>query len=267
MPHAAGRHVVPGLLVDVVGHGQHLQAAALQRREEVVDVLPAHHVGDGVLRARRPGRVSRTQPAVGRRFPPGTCVCRSRRRPACGVRFALANVGRVGLHGQAVPRRGPELVEIRVAIAAGLRADELGRARAPRQSEKRASGTLSDRLLRRGLPATRRQQDRTDHGDGDEAESTHVRQGSDISRKGAKAKIDPASSAFASAWAFLSPVPPPCPLSSSKHTRAAILQWSFYFFGRTTNEHLAWWHSLRSLMQSKPKGSSTRRYSTSQWRQ
>ena len=31
MPHAAGRHVVPGLLVDVVGQGQHLQAAAVQR--------------------------------------------------------------------------------------------------------------------------------------------------------------------------------------------------------------------------------------------
>ncbi len=33
MPHAAGRHVVPGLLVDVVGHGQHLQSAAIQRRQ------------------------------------------------------------------------------------------------------------------------------------------------------------------------------------------------------------------------------------------
>ena len=35
-------------LVDVVRHGQHLQAAAVQRREEVVDVLAAHHVDDGV---------------------------------------------------------------------------------------------------------------------------------------------------------------------------------------------------------------------------
>ena len=49
MPHAAGRHVVPFFLVHVVGHGQHLQPAAIQRGEKVIDILAAHHVVDRVF--------------------------------------------------------------------------------------------------------------------------------------------------------------------------------------------------------------------------
>ena len=120
MPHAAGRHVVPRLLVDVVGQGQHLQAAAIQGREEVIDVLSAHHVGDRILASSPPGRfLERARP---RRSPRGTCVCRSTTSPCCGRQVRLGKRRGVRLHGQAVPRGGPELVELLVAILAGLRA-------------------------------------------------------------------------------------------------------------------------------------------------
>ena len=72
MPHATGRHVVPGFLVDVVCQGQHLQAAAIQRRKKVIDVLPAHDVDDGYLRSPSGRFLERSRPL--RRSPHGTCV-------------------------------------------------------------------------------------------------------------------------------------------------------------------------------------------------
>ena len=48
VPHAAGRRVVPGLFVHIVGHWQDLQAPLGHLREEIVGVLAAHDVGDGI---------------------------------------------------------------------------------------------------------------------------------------------------------------------------------------------------------------------------
>ena len=49
VPDAAGRGVVPRLLVDIVGNRQDLEPAALERGEEVVDVLASQDMGERVL--------------------------------------------------------------------------------------------------------------------------------------------------------------------------------------------------------------------------
>ena len=122
MPHAAGRHVVPGLFVNVIGQRKHLEAAAGHGREQVIDVLPAHHVDDGELalairplfpHAARPGPDFHPVPAVA----DGNVAL-------LGRELGAGELRRVGLHGQAVPRGRPELVEIRMAVLAGLRPDE-----------------------------------------------------------------------------------------------------------------------------------------------
>lgn len=47
-PRAAGGHVVPGVVANVVKRGEDLEAAATGGCEEVVDVLAAHDVGNGI---------------------------------------------------------------------------------------------------------------------------------------------------------------------------------------------------------------------------
>ena len=49
VPHAAGRRVIPLPGPQIVRDGQHLQAPLLHGRQEVIDVLAAHDVGDRVL--------------------------------------------------------------------------------------------------------------------------------------------------------------------------------------------------------------------------
>ena len=49
MPHRARGRVEPFPPPHVVGHRQHLQPAPIQRREEIVNVLAAHHLDDRVL--------------------------------------------------------------------------------------------------------------------------------------------------------------------------------------------------------------------------
>ena len=122
MPHAAGRHVVPGPLVDVVRQRQHLQAAAIQRGEEVIDVLAAHHLRDRVCAFAAWGDFAH---AAGRRgdldvVPAFTDrnIARLRRQPRLGKRRGIR------LHGQAVPGSGPELVELRVALLTSLGAGQ-----------------------------------------------------------------------------------------------------------------------------------------------
>src|ERR1039458_1324089 len=48
MAHGTGGGVEPFMAADVVGHWQHLQPAALQRSEEVENILSAHGLHHGV---------------------------------------------------------------------------------------------------------------------------------------------------------------------------------------------------------------------------
>ena len=48
MAHGAGGGVEPFLAAHVVGHRQHLQPAALQRGQEIEDILAAHRLHDGI---------------------------------------------------------------------------------------------------------------------------------------------------------------------------------------------------------------------------
>ena len=122
MADAAGRGVVPGLLVDVIGHGQNLQAALGHGREEIIDVLAPHDVGDRVARLLAPP-VSRTQPCCADLR--AERLFADHHRVGLRLEFLLGELRAVGLHGQAVPRGRPELVELGVAIVAGLGTDEL----------------------------------------------------------------------------------------------------------------------------------------------
>jgi len=138
MPHAAGRHVVPGLLVDIVGQGQHLQAAALQWREQIIDVLPTHDVNDGVFvltvgAAFADALVPLAKLDMVLALADGDIALLRRQ-------VGLGKGGRIGLHGQAVPRRGPELVEIGVALLAGLGAGQGFRAAAAGVSDAACFG-------------------------------------------------------------------------------------------------------------------------------
>ena len=125
VPHAAGRRVVPGLLVDVVGQRQDLQSPALQGGEKVVDVLASHHLLHGI-RLFAVGTALANPPSVVVDLRP-IAVLADRGFAGLGHEGLAAKRGRVGLHGQPVERRRPELVEVFVAIAADLRADELPR--------------------------------------------------------------------------------------------------------------------------------------------
>ena len=73
------------LLVDVVGHGQDLQSALGHWREEVVDVLASHDVGDRVA-VSLPSPCWRTQPAAAR-FPRGIVCPPITTSAICGLEF------------------------------------------------------------------------------------------------------------------------------------------------------------------------------------
>ena len=120
MADAARGRVEPFLLVDVVGDGERLQLAPLERREEIVDVLPAddllHRVfllAVGAL-LDDPARTVRDIRPVAV-LSDGDFVC-------LGSEFGLCECGRVRLKRKAVERGGPELVELLVAIDAAPRA-------------------------------------------------------------------------------------------------------------------------------------------------
>ena len=120
MAHGAGGGVEPFLAADIVGHGQHLQPAALQRRQEIKDVLAAHRLHDGVaLLPVRPAFDDDPFAEVGEEAilaRDDFCLLRGK--------LGLGQVGRVRLHGQAVEGGGPQLVELRVAFPATARPDK-----------------------------------------------------------------------------------------------------------------------------------------------
>ncbi len=116
--HAGGR-VVPFAAADVEGERQHLEAPALERRQEEVDVLPAHRELDAVL-----GRGGR--PDLD--YPPGVVVgleavsrVANRYTLAQGSQLGRGQLDGERLHGEAVTGRSPELVESLVAATAGER--------------------------------------------------------------------------------------------------------------------------------------------------
>ena len=130
MPHAAGRHVVPGLLIHVVGQRQHLQATAIQRRKKVIDVLAAHDLRDRVFAF----AVGAELPDAARRLADLHAILASPYRDVAFLRSQAGFGERRGirLHGQAVVRGGPEFVEIGMAFLAALRAGQRRRSRVDR---------------------------------------------------------------------------------------------------------------------------------------
>ena len=87
MAHGAGRGVEPFLAADIVGHGQHLQPAALERRQEIKHVLAAHRLHHGIAllafrpraRVTAPFRRSARKPILARH---NLCLLRGKLGPA-----------------------------------------------------------------------------------------------------------------------------------------------------------------------------------------
>jgi hypothetical protein len=123
--------------VDVVGDWKHLQSSTFHRRKKVIDVLSAHDLFDGeFLVSTRPAFEDVTSLVVEFRL---VARLADNDLGRLGRQVRSAKLGRVWLHGQPVKRFGPELVEVLVAVAAGLGAHKLG-----------TIGLIRRYLLRRG---------------------------------------------------------------------------------------------------------------------
>src|ERR1017187_4004900 len=117
MAHRARRGVKPFPAADIVRNGQHLEPAPFKRRKEIINVLAAHHLHHGIaLLTLRSAFEDDRFAEIGEEPILARDDFRLLREEIGSGQF-----GRVRLHGQAVERGGPQLVELLMAFPAALR--------------------------------------------------------------------------------------------------------------------------------------------------
>ena len=119
--HAAGRGVEPLFGAHVIGHRQGLEASPLQGGQEIIDVLAAQGVEDGVFFLLAFGVGFQDPAGLGADVGP-VAVLADDQVFRLGRQVGPGELRGVGLHGQPVPGGGPELVKLSVTFDAALRA-------------------------------------------------------------------------------------------------------------------------------------------------
>ena len=125
MAHGTGRGVEPGLPLHIISQRQHLESPPIQGSQEIINILTPHDLSDGV------GLLAGGGPLL---YPPttGTPICPVDRLADSdlpnrgGSQFPVSQFRGKGLHGQAVMRGGPELVEPLVTRTATSGSGNLG---------------------------------------------------------------------------------------------------------------------------------------------